>query len=223
MQSIEINTDSQKLTRGFAEFNYENVYSSSDEYYWGVIPSNMCLEIIKLMPPDKSLKVLDIGCGEGKDAVFLARCGYDVSAFDISETGIEKLKQLADKARVYINVFKANICDYRLDCKYDILFSSGVLHYIKPELRDEIFDNYRNNTNENGLNVFNVFVKKPFILPSPEKEEHSYHWRSGQLLTFYHDWLIEGFHENIFKCNSSGVPHEHAMNTIYARKKLSET
>ena len=30
------------------------------------------------------------GCGEGKDAVFLARNGYIVTAFDLSETGIEK-------------------------------------------------------------------------------------------------------------------------------------
>lgn len=32
----------------------------------------------------------DIGCGEGKDAVFFARCGYMVSAFDLSEVALEK-------------------------------------------------------------------------------------------------------------------------------------
>ena len=45
---------------------------------------------MKLRPPVKPLKVLDIGCGEGKDAVFLARNGYSVTAFDLSEAGIEK-------------------------------------------------------------------------------------------------------------------------------------
>ncbi|MCL2697331.1 MAG: helix-turn-helix domain-containing protein, partial [Oscillospiraceae bacterium] len=80
---------------------YEKVYGSKDEYYWGVNPSAMCLKIISFMPPDKRIKVLDIGCGEGKDAVFFARCGYDVSAFDISEAGLEKTKRLADNARVH--------------------------------------------------------------------------------------------------------------------------
>ncbi len=37
------------------------------------------------------------GCGEGKDAVFLARNGYIVTAFDLSETGIEKGKKLAER------------------------------------------------------------------------------------------------------------------------------
>lgn len=198
---------------------YENVYRRSDEYYWGVNPSSMCLKVISIMPPDKHIKILDIGCGEGKNAVFFARCGYDVSAFDISETGVEKTKRLADNARVHINVFKADLWDYRMNCKYDILFSCGVLHCIKPELRDEIFTDYRKNTNINGINVFNVFVEKPFIAKAPENEEHSYLWRSGQLLTYYHDWFIENFSESVFDCNSSGILHQHALNQIYARKK----
>jgi len=199
-------------------YDYENVYGSTDDYYWGVIPSQMCLKVISLKPPDKRLRVLDIGCGEGKDAVFFARCGYDVSAFDISDTGVEKTKRLAKIAHVNLNVFKANILDYRLDTKYDIIYSSGVLHYIKPALRDEIIGNYRNHTNTDGLNAFNVFVEKPFIPPAPEKEEHSYLWHSGQLLTHYHDWFIEGYSEVIFDCNSSGISHQHAMNILYARR-----
>lgn len=200
-------------------YEYDNVYSGESGYYWGVNPSPMCLKVISLIPPDKRLKVLDIGCGEGKNAVFFARCGYDVSAFDISDAGIEKVKRLADNARVHVNVFKADIWDYRLDCKYDILFSCGVLHYIKPELRDEIFNDYRKNTNVNGIHAFNVFVQKPFIEKYPENEEHAYLWHSGQLLSYYHDWFTEDFSEYIFDCNSSGIPHKHALNQIYTRRK----
>jgi tellurite methyltransferase len=227
--AAELNVSVDKLL-GYSAFKdeklyYEKAYGNTDEYYWGVNPSQMCLKIISLMPPqrssvqDKHIKILDIGCGEGKDAVFFARCGYDVSAFDISDAGIEKTKRLADIAKVNINVFKANINDYRLDSKYDILFSSGVFHCIKQELRDEIFANYKKHTTANGLNAFNVFVEKPFIPPPPEREKSGIFWRAGELLTFYHDWLTEDFSECIFECNSSGKPHQHAMNTLYARKK----
>lgn len=197
---------------------YDSKYSGGD-YYWGVKPSKMCLDVVRLMPPEKEIRVLDICCGEGKDAVFLARCGYAVSAFDISKPGVEKTKRLAEKAGVYVDVFRADICDYRLDRKYDILYSSGALHYIKPELRAEIMENYKSHTAEGGLNIFNVFVKKPFILPAPDSEgNRSWHWKSGELMTFYHDWYLEQCGEVVFDCCSSGVLHKHAMDFVAARK-----
>lgn len=196
---------------------YEEQYNQ-EAYFWGVEPSTMCLKVLELMPPTRPLKLLDIGCGEGKDAVFFARCGYSVSAFDISDAGIEKTKRLADKANVYVDVFKANLWDYRLEQKFDILFSSGVLHYIKPELKSEIFQNYKEYTQINGINAMHCLVDKPFIQAVPGKKSHSQHWKSGELLNLYHDWYIEDCSEYIFDCNSGGVPHKHAANRVFAKK-----
>lgn len=117
---------------------YDKVYQK-EEYFWGIQPSAICLKVLELMPPTKPLRLLDIGCGEGKDAVFFARCGYHVSGFDISDSGLEKAKRLADKATVFVDFFKANVLDFRLERKFDILYSSGMLHYITPELKEEIF------------------------------------------------------------------------------------
>lgn len=196
---------------------YEEEYKTP-EYYWGLEPSRMCYRVLELLPPTKHLRLLDIGCGEGKDAVFFARNGYDVTALDISDAGLDKTKRLADMIGVPIKVLKADILDFRLDSNYDILFSSGVLHYIKPEYREEIFGNYKQFTNTNGIHVFNVFVNKPFIAPPPEKEPNAYKWHSGELLGYYHDWLIPDSSEVVFDCNSSGIPHKHAMTKMIAQK-----
>lgn len=196
---------------------YEDEYKTPD-YYWGTVPNSACYQVLQLMPPARRLKLLDVGCGEGKDAVFFARNGYDVSAFDISDAGIEKTRRLADQAGVHVHVFKADILDYRLDTHFDIIFSSGVLHYIKPEYREEILANYRQYTNPNGLHVLNVFVSKPFIAPPPEKEPNAYTWYSGELTTHYRDWLIRESSEIVFDCNSSGIPHQHAMTKLIAQK-----
>jgi tellurite methyltransferase len=196
---------------------YEEEYKTPD-YYWGTEPNKACYQILQAMPPVRHLKLLDIGCGEGKDAVFFARNGYDVTAFDVSDAGIEKTKRLAAQAGVHVKVFKADIQDYRLDSRFDIIFSSGVLHYIKPEFRTEILDNYKQFTNENGIHVLNVFVTKPFIAPAPEKEPHAYKWHSGELLAHYRDWFIKESPEVVFDCNSSGIPHQHAMAKLHAQK-----
>jgi tellurite methyltransferase len=187
-----------------------------EEYYWGVEPSDMCLKTLELLPPTRPLRLLDIGCGEGKDAVFLARCGYEVSAFDLSEAGLEKTKRLAKQARVDVKIFKANLLDYRLNETYDVLYSSGVFNYIRPELRDEILENYKAHVNDGGIVAFQTFVKKPFIQRAPDKDV-SYGWKSGQLATYFHDWYIEQCPEYVFDCNSGGKPHKHAANRLFAR------
>lgn len=201
-----------------AESTYYNKVYDKDDYYWGVEPSTMCYEVLRCMPSTRPLKLLDIGCGEGKDAVFFARCGYIVSAFDLSEAGLEKTRQLAEKANVTVNTFKANLWHFRLTENYDILYSSGVFAYIKPEIRSEIMDNYKTHVNEGGLVAFHTFVEKPFITREPDRTRDSYPWKSGELFTYFHDWYIESCCEYIFDCSSSGVPHKHAANLLFARK-----
>lgn len=200
---------------------YEDAYNK-EKYFWGLEPSYMCLKILEYMPPIRPLKLLDVGCGEGKDAVFLARCGYQVSAFDISDAGLEKLKRLSDHAKVSVRAFKADIWEFRLDEKYDIIYSSGALHYIKPELRKEIVENYKQNISKDGIVALHVFVDKPFILPPPEKEMNSHMWKSGQLFTYFHDWYFQFCDEEIFDCNSSGILHQHAANRLIAKNICSK-
>src|SRR4030042_4518712 len=50
---------------------------------------------IGLLPTGKAL---DIATGEGRNAVFLARYGFDVDAVDISKTGLKKARNLAKEA-----------------------------------------------------------------------------------------------------------------------------
>ncbi|MFD0672476.1 helix-turn-helix domain-containing protein [Cohnella sp. GCM10027633] len=196
---------------------YEEEYKG-ERYYWGTEPNGVCYEVLRRVPPTKRLRLLDIGCGEGKDAVFFARNGYEVTAFDVTDAGTEKTKRLADQVGVHVNVFKADILDYRIEAPFDILYSSGVMHYMRPEYREEIFDNYKRFTNADGVHVFNAFVDKPFIAPPPEKEPYAYPWYSGELLAHYRDWLIMDSSEVVFDCNSSGIPHQHAMSKVMTRK-----
>ena len=83
---------------------YEAAYEGTD-FYWGLNPNRLCYEIMKLRPPVQPCRVLEIGCGEGKDAVFFARNGYTVTAFDIAAAGVEKGRVLAERAGVQVHFF----------------------------------------------------------------------------------------------------------------------
>lgn len=195
---------------------YDNAYSRED-YYWSKTPSSLCFEILRRLPPTRPLKVLDIGCGEGRNAVFLARNGYEVHAFDLSELGIQKTNALAEEAGTSVQAFVADLSSYRPDQSFDILFSTGVLHCLPPETRDDWFDHFKRHTRPGGIHVLSVFVTKPFIPPSPDADPNGSEWRSGELLGKYHDWRVEWSIEEVFDCMSSGVPHQHCVNRVIAR------
>ena len=198
--------------------DYEERYRA-EGYYWGTLPSSMCYEVMKLCPPVRPLRLLDIACGEGKNAVFFARNGYRVTAFDAVSQALNKAEQLSAQAGVQIHFFQANLLDFRLENEFDIIFCSGALHYIPPHLRKEILKNYQDHTSVGGLHALNVFVRKPFVKSPSDEKASRYKWVSGELFTHYADWLIASCTEVIFDCRSGGIPHQHCMDTMYAIKQ----
>lgn len=202
--------------------NYTTIYDqryTSHEDYWEFKPSSMALMILELFPPlGRSPKVLEVGSGEGGTAIFLARNGYDVSAFDLSKVGVRKTKDRAESAQLKLQVFEADINEFLPTSNFDIIFSSGTLQYLLPEKRQLFIESCQTKTNSNGLHVLHTFVKKPFISRAPDAEENENLWSSGELLAFYRDWHVENFIEVIKDCNSSGVLHRHAHNRLWARK-----
>lgn len=200
--------------------SYNEKYRSAD-YYWGITPNILCYEIMKLKPPVKPYRVLDIGCGEGKDAVFLAKNGYQVTAFDIAETGLEKARKLAEQNHVSVDFFKADINTFKPTAEFDIIFSSGVFHYIDSKERAPLIRTLKECTALHGIHAINVFVEKPFLEIPPDadsQERKQVPWYSGELFTQYHDWLLHRNEEIIFDCNSGGIPHKHCMDRMIAEK-----
>ena len=66
--------------------------------------------------------------------------------------------------------------------------------------------------------VISVIVDKPFLPPAPDLDAGEHSFRSGELTGYYWDWEIVTCVEEIFDCQSSGVPHKHAIARIITRR-----
>lgn len=198
---------------------YDEKYKKSG-YYWGKEASSTCRIFLEQIKFDKNLKptLIDIGCGEGRDVATFTESGFIVTGLECSLNGLEKTKILADEQKLKIKTIEADINNYVFDKKYDVIFSSGLLHYLTPEIKQKKFNQFKEHTNLSGYNVHLVFVDKPFIEKAPDAEENVYFFKSGELMTYYWDWEIIHFKELIFDCNSGGVDHRHAANRIIAKK-----
>lgn len=199
---------------------YERLYEGED-YYWGLEPAEFLPGLASLLSGRKGeIKVLDIGCGEGKDAVYMAQQGFSVTAFDITESGIKKTKALASRRGVELCAYVADINAFTLTEQFDVIYSTGTIQYLKDDAIDGFFEKIKKHTNPGGLHYFNVFVDKPFLPLPPDWDKEEKMWKTGDLFRHYGDWKLRSIDEVIFECPSGGIPHLHCMDTILAEKPI---
>lgn len=166
----------------------------------------------------KNSSVLDVGCGEGRNSIFLAEQGHSVDAFDISEAGISKAKYLADLKKVNVNFFMQDLREFTFLYDYDVILSHGVLHLPEKNVRDAFIIKAQDHTKIGGYHAIGIFTNKLPATPDNAPFTKSL-FAVGELPEKYHDWQIIHHLEGIIRDAHPGdIHHEHAFERIIARK-----
>jgi len=187
--------------------------------YWGAEPNDLCLRVLNLLGPGvASRRLVDLGCGEGRDAVRFARAGMEVLAVDVSAVGLEKAARWAASEGVALRTARASILDFRLEEPVDVIYSSGTLHHLPAGLRAEVLRHYREWIRPGGIFAGNAFVERPDIPVPPDWTPEEHHYRPGELLGHFAGWEVLSASGFSFPCTSGGIPHRHAMDEVVARR-----
>lgn len=106
----------------------------TEEYVYGKLPNDFLKNNYASMPKGKVLLLAE---GEGRNAVFLAKLGYCVTAVDMSSVGLKKAEQLAKENHVSIETICANLKDFDLgENKWDGIVS--IYCHLPLELRQDL-------------------------------------------------------------------------------------
>lgn len=79
--------------------------------------------------------VLDLGCGQGRDALMFARAGHRVVGVDVSSVGIRQMRQAAESEDLDVEGVVADICTYRPAQRFDVVILDRVLHMLPTDAR----------------------------------------------------------------------------------------
>lgn len=102
----------------------------SKKYIFGKSPAKFLKDNLHLI--SKRSAVLDLGMGEGRNAVFLATQGHKVVGIDISSVAVEKANALASEFRTEIKGVVASLDDYQIsDKSFDVILS---FYYVDRKL-----------------------------------------------------------------------------------------
>ena len=95
---------------------------------------------------------IDLGCGIGRNAVYLAKRGYRVDAIDLSRTAIGKACSLARRSEVDVNFIVGSIFDLALPSgHYDLAYDAGLLHHLQPHRRPYYLEKVHAVLKPNGM------------------------------------------------------------------------
>lgn len=162
--------------------------------------------------------VLDVGCGEGRNSIYMAKLGHTVEAFDLSEAGVEKAVLLAEEAGVSVSFFPQDLKDFSFEKDYDVILSHGVLHLPKKTVRDDFILRAQKHTNSGGYHVIGIFTNRLPATPDNAPYTHSL-FDVGELPAKYAGWEVVAHEEGTFRDSHPGnIYHEHAFERIVARK-----
>ena len=179
-------------------------------------PSKEFVDLLSALP--KNASVLDLGCGDGRNALLLARNTCRIDAVDISHAAIAKLTALAEQEHLPVNARVADLRKYQINGLYDLVIAHGCLHLLERKHWSRLLAEAKEHTRSAGYNVIAVFTN---TIPPPEDLRP---WMLGlfqedELFGFYSDWtILTRLSYVLDDVHPGGVKHRHPINKIVAQR-----
>lgn len=130
----------------------------SEDLVLGEAPSRFLdreMERIKRLAP--GMRALDIACGEGRNSIFLAQHGFEVTGLDISDAGIAKGIKRAAAAGVEVEFRQTDLEGYHICDKFDLIINFNFL--LRELIPEEV-----SALTPGGLLLFDTILESPRML-----------------------------------------------------------
>jgi len=149
-------------------------YATKD---WANKPTLFAEQIQQYFPSNG--KLLELGSGQGQDALYFAKQGYDVTATDLVDTGIKECEQKGKSQDLSINFQLVDIAKPLPfeDNSFDIVYSHLGLHYLNKEGTEKLFHEIHRILKPGGVlaSLFNTVEDPEMSSSGFEKIEENYY------------------------------------------------
>ncbi len=164
-------------------------------YIYGKSPAKFLAENFDFIPSGSS--ILDMGMGEGRNAVFLAQKGHKVTGIDISSVAIKKARKLARERGVKIKTILGSLDKYKFgDEEFDVIIC---FYFVARNLNSKI----RKWLKPGGLLIYEADTLKEF--ERTNVGERDYYLKPQELLKMFPGFKVikyeEPLHESKYRAS----------------------
>ncbi|MGH4019112.1 MAG: class I SAM-dependent methyltransferase [Pseudonocardiaceae bacterium] len=193
-----------------------HAYSSSPDDHAGSLITQQVLRVARARGPGRAI---DLGSGEGADAIRLALMGWEVEAVEISSVGAQKIKWFANRVGARVTVHQADIAEFERAGKFDLVICNGVLHYIEDKAT--VCGRIQEMTSHGGTNAVSLWSSHSAVPPCHEVVPIYPDAEKGDVVQAYSTWekSLMYFERNREEMGHDEMPrHTHSFIKMLASK-----
>ncbi len=155
-------------------------------------------EVVNAVNYVKGGKALDLGCGRGRNSLYLNLLGFDVTALDHNQESIDFLNYVKEKealTKLDTAVYDINQANIGTEnAEYDLIVSTVVMMFLNHERIPAIIENMQKNTKIGGYNLIVCAMStEDYPCPMP----FSFTFSEGELANYYQDWELVKYNEDL--------------------------
>lgn len=163
---------------------------STEEYVYGKEPNQFVVEAARMLPKGK---VLCIAEGEGRNAVYLASLGHDVTAWDYAQAGLDKTKQLADEHGVFVKTELHDLADVEWESEqWDAIIH--IFGHLPPDVMNRTVSGVQQSLKVGGYYVSELYTKEQLRYGTGGPRDLTMLANPADILQKFDGYFIKHFH-----------------------------
>ncbi|MDW8847110.1 tellurite resistance methyltransferase TehB [Erwinia sp. MMLR14_017] len=150
------------------------------------------LEALERIPRGRAL---DVGCGNGRNALWLNLKGFEVTGWDNNPASLSRLNQIiAEENLQGIVTAQKDLNNWRFNGAWDFVFSTVVMMFLQPETIPQLIADMQASTVKGG---YNLIVAAMDTEDYPCDQGFPFAFKSGELSDYYRKWHIVKYNEHV--------------------------
>lgn len=201
------------------DFWSERYRAAGSDYLFGTEPNRFLTSQAALIRPGQ--RALSVADGEGRNAVWLARQGLDVTAIDLSPVAIEKAEALAVRRGVAVDFALADAVGWTYPDEYFDLVAGIFIQFASPDERARLFAKMKDTLKPGGLIVLQGYTPRQLEYRTGGPSDPDKLYTHALLARSFADFDIEVLHEyEDVLAEGSGHSGRSALIGMVARKPV---